>query len=103
MNCKHGDMAVIVRGPHPEHYGKTFECVELIPENTKLFGVDKTGALMSAETINPCWVVPFPLPEGLGVMAEIYLARHACPDKWCMPIPKEQLPTNTKKDEVING
>ena len=71
MNCKQGDIAVIVESGSGNE-GKIVQCMELL-QNITCF--DKFGV----ETCGPAWVISMPLPDWAGELGHVIHDRQLRP------------------------
>lgn len=82
MNCKAGDMAVIISGLNA---GKIVTCIKLIGD-TGVFNILENG---------PVWEVDTPV-RWKAQLTDDFIELALCPDRALMPI----QPSNDVKDEV---
>ena len=92
MNCKPGDLAIIVRGPLPEWIGVQVTCVEYLGDT---FVND-----FSRQRVCVChraWEVSCPHPP-LQLDAEIVIS-----DDILMPIHPEPEPESERREEALSA
>ena len=86
MNCKQGDLAIIVRGlkGFTSHAGKIVRVIDLkMPNHPKL------GAIWNVELSRPIGIMSFKSHDMSPISEEFQSTICHCPDDWLRPLPGE--------------
>ena len=54
MNCKQGDLAIVIKAANPMNLGKIIKCLKFVPKTTVMLG---NGEI----TVKDCWEMESPL------------------------------------------
>lgn len=106
MNCKQGDLAIIVKAVNPENIGKIVEVVRPYVQGERLLSINgkRGGRVVGSMFSNDIWVVrsrgtPLVWSNHNDKIINALFSERAFSDRGLRPIPKLDEPEQTTTDE----